>query len=193
MQNMRRGTVGLLLVLAVLAFGQEKPDVGAHSASQVAADLLREATGSDCAFFAAGLVNPTFAKDNLASLVQFPTDEIVVVNLTGYEIKQALEHSVSLYPQPSQDFLQLSGIEATFSKSAAPGQRILSATVNGSKLDDKKTYTVAMPALLGRGGLGYFKIWNTSRIAKTLPKATLESVLKGKHASDSSPRWSAVG
>src|SRR5262249_24762503 len=145
-QVMRRVILGILLLLSVQAFGQDGAELGANPASQAAADVLRDLGGTDAAFMAAGLVKTSFDKANLASLLQFPTDEIVVVKLTGLEIKQALERSASLYPQPNPSFLQLSGIEATFSKTAQPGQRIVSVTVNGSKLDEKKTYTVAMPA-----------------------------------------------
>lgn len=194
MQVMRRALVGLLLLLAsALALPQEGPDVGAHTASQSAADVLRQFAGTDAAVIAAGLLNKNFDQDNLATLIQYPTDGIVVLNLTGAEIKQALERSVSLYPQPNPSFLQLSGIEATFSKNAPIGQRIVSATIGGSKLDEKKTYTVAMPESLGQGGSGYFKIWDTSKIAKSFDKATVESVLKGKRVSESSPRWLVVG
>jgi 2',3'-cyclic-nucleotide 2'-phosphodiesterase (5'-nucleotidase family) len=191
---MRRAFVGLLLLFAaVLAFAQDGPDVASNAGCQTAADALREYAGADAAFLAAGLVNKGFDKDNLASLVQYPSDEIVVVTLTGAEIKQALERSVSLYPLPNPSFLQLSGIEATFSKSAPVGQRVVSINVAGTKLDDKRTYTVAMPASLGRGSSGYFKIWDSSKITKTFDKVTLTSLLKGKRSSDSSPRWSVVG
>lgn len=194
MQVMRRAIVGLLLTLvSVFAFAQDGPQVSAHLPSQSAADVVREFAGTDAAFIAAFFVNKSFDKDNLASLALYPTDGIAVLNLTGAEVKQALERSVSLYPQPNEAFLQLSGIEAVFNKNAAPGQRIVSVTVNGSKLDEKRTYTVAMPASLAQGGLGYFKIWNTSKIAKTFDKATLGSVLRGKKASDTSPRWSVAG
>lgn len=194
MHVMRRAILGLMLMLsATLALPQEGPDVGAHTASQAAADILRQFAGTDAAMIAAGLLNKNFDQDNLASLIQYPTDGIVVVNLTGSEIRQALERSVSLYPQPNPSFLQLSGIEATFSKSAPIGQRIISASINGSKLDEKKTYTVAMPESLGQGGSGYFKIWDTSKIAKSFDKTTVESVLKGKKVSESSPRWQVVG
>jgi len=176
-----------------MAVGQDSPQTGSNSASQVAADALRDFAGTDGAFLAAGLINKTFDKDNLASLIQYPTDAIVVLNLTGTDLKQALERSVSLYPQPNESFLQLSGIEATFSKGAAPGRRILSVTIGGAKLDEKRTYTVAMPQTLSDGGLGYFKIWDSSKIIKTVPNATVGSVLKGKHFSDSPSRWSVVG
>ena len=191
---MKRALVALLLAVAsVLALAQDGPEVGSHQPSQSAADVLRVFAGADCAFMAAGLVKSSFEKDNLASLLQFPSDEVVVVNLTGSEIKQVLERSVSLYPQPNPSFLQLSGLEATFSRNGTPGQRIVNVAVNGAKLDDKRTYSVAMPASLGRGGLGYFKIWDTSKIAKTFDKTTVEKVLKGKRFTETSPRWSAVG
>lgn len=199
MQGMKRVTAGLLLaLLSVLATGQDGPDVGSHSPSQAAADLLlayaRENGGeANGAFLAADLVKKDFSKDDLSSLIQYPTDEIVTVKLTGTDIRQALERSVSLYPLSNPSFLQLSGIEATFSKSAPPGQRITVVTVGGSKLDDKKTYIIVMPASLARGGLGYFKIWDSSKIQKRTFAKTVADVLKGKRLVDSSPRWSVSG
>lgn len=194
MQVMKRAVVGMLLMFAsLLALAQEGPDVASHTPSQAAADVLRQYAGTDAAFLAAGLLNKSFDPNNLASLIQYPTDGIVVVNLTGADIKQALERSVSLYPQSNPSFLQLSGIEATFSKSAAIGQRIVSVTINGAKLDEKRSYTVAMPESLGQGGSGYFRIWDTSKIAKNFAKTTVESVLKGKRSTESSPRWQVVG
>jgi 2',3'-cyclic-nucleotide 2'-phosphodiesterase (5'-nucleotidase family) len=103
-----------------------------------------------------------------------------------------LERAVSLYPQANQSFLQLSGIEVTFKKSAAPNSRIVSVSVGGSPLADGKTYSVAMPSLLAKGGLGYFKIWEQAKIAKRLDKS-IESVLKGKRATEGSARWTAQG
>src|SRR5436853_6801881 len=105
---MKRAIVGFLLMLvSISAFSQDRPEAGSHPASQAAADVIRTFAGTDGAFLAGGLVKNSFEKDNLASLLQFPTDEIVVVNLTGAELKQALERSVSLYPQPTPSFLQL--------------------------------------------------------------------------------------
>lgn len=195
MQVMRRALVGLLLALSVLVYAQDGPQAGSHIGAQAAADILRETAGSDAAFIAGDLIKDSFSKDDLATMIQPPngTDNIVVLILTGEEIKRALERSVSLYPQRNPSFLQISGIEAAFNKNNAPGQRIVSiVTSKGLKVEDKKTYTVAMPASLGRGGLGYFKIWDTSKISRTMPD-TVESALKGKRYADSLPRWSVVG
>lgn len=196
MQCMRRWIAIAALGLASLsAYGQIGPEAGSHLPSQAAADVIRDFAGTEGAFLAGGLLRETYQKSDLSTLVQpvNASDNVVVMKLTGAQVRQAFERSVSLYPQPNSSFLQISGFEATFSKSASPGQRILSITAGGTKLDDKRAYTVAMPSSLARGGLGYFKIWDTSKIAKTFDKATLESVLKGKHYSETSPRWSVAG
>ncbi len=180
--------------MAVGSFAQATgPEAGAHQPSQAAADVLKQFAGADGAFMAAGLVKETYQKDNLASLLQYPTDDIVVLTLTGAQIKQAFERSVSLFPQPNTSFLQISGFEVTFNKSNAPDARIVSVTVGGAPLDVTHEYKVAMPSSLGRGGLGYFKIWDKSKITKTFDKTTVESVLKDKKYVETAPRWTAQG
>jgi 2',3'-cyclic-nucleotide 2'-phosphodiesterase (5'-nucleotidase family) len=185
-------TFAAFLTLASLALAQAEPaDVGANKAAQCAADAIKVEAQSDGAFLAAGLINiATFDKDNLASILTYPTEKIVVVKLTGAQIKQALERSVSLFPQPNPSFLQLSGFSATFKKSAATGSRILTVKAGDDPIDPAHTYMVAMPASLGGGTLGYFKIWDKSNIVKTLDK-TGEAILKDKHYADSPLRWSA--
>jgi 2',3'-cyclic-nucleotide 2'-phosphodiesterase (5'-nucleotidase family) len=183
-----------LLLCSFGVFAQEGRESGANLAAQSAADVLRDFAGADGAFIAAAQLKDSYQKDNLATLVEHPTgtDEVVIVSLTGAQIKQAFERSLSLYPQPNASFLQISGFEVQFNKGAAPGQRVTGVTAGGSKLDEGRTYQIAMPSTLGRGGMGYFKIWDKAKIVKTF-NTTVEEVLKGKRYSDSSPRWSASG
>lgn len=164
--------------LAALAFAQ---DAGfeCHPVAQAAADAIRDLAGTDGAFVAAGLLKEGTLKGDLAGIFQYPTDDIVVVRLTGAEVRQALERSVSTYPASSRSFLQLSGFVVTFSASKPAESRVLDVTVDGKKLDPNATYEVAMPESLARGALGYFRIWNSSRIARSL-NTTIESALKGK-------------
>lgn len=181
-----------LLMAVPLALGAEDgPDIGAQSASQAAADVIKDFAGADGAFLAAGIVKRSYQKDNLASLLQYPTNTIVVLSLTGAQIRAAFERSLSLYPQPNEGFLQISGFEVTFKKSGTPQNRIVSITANGAKLDDVKSYTVAMPSTLAHGGLGYFKIWENAKTFKSFD-TTVEQVLQGKHSADTAPRWLPV-
>lgn len=164
--------------LAALAFAQDA-GLECHPVAQAAADAIRDLAGTDGAFVAAGLLKEGTLKGDLAGIFQYPTDDIVVVRLTGAEVRQALERSVSTYPASSRSFLQLSGFVVTLSASRPAESRILDVVVDGKKLDPNATYEVAMPESLARGALGYFRIWNSSRIVRSL-HTTIESALKGK-------------
>lgn len=184
----RFGLVLWLIVAAIVAVGQSA-STGVHLAAQSAADALKEAAGADGAFLAAGLIKEPFQEDNLASLLQYPTDELVVVKLKGSELRQAFERSVALFPQANSSFLQLSGFVVEFTTAGDLNKRVLNVTANGSQLDENRTYAVAMPSSLGRGGLGYFKIWDKSKIDRTVQGVTVESVLKGKRSTSTTARW----
>lgn len=180
--------------LAACAFAfSETKETGADLGAQAAADAIKSAAGADGAFVAAGMLKDGYDKSqDLASMLLYPEDQIMLVKLTGAQVRDALERSVSLYPQPNTSFLQLAGFEATFNKNASDGHRITIVTANGSPLTNTSSYTVAMPARLAQGGYGYFKIWDKPDIVKTIDGATVETVLKGKAYADSSPRWTVV-
>ena len=183
--------VAAFCLTPALASAQEQFELGAYGPGQCAADALRDYAHTDGAFVAAGLLKASIQKDNLAALFEFSSDEIVIVKLSGEQLKQAFERSLSVYPMPNSSFLQISGFEVTFSGSAPIGQRVKSATAFGAPIDNSRSYTIAMPARLGRGGFGYFKIWDKADITSTISGATVESVLKGKPVTDTSPRWVA--
>lgn len=193
MNRIFRTACSVLVALSALASSaqQKGPAVESHLPSQSAADVLKEKANADGAFLAAGLVKESFQQDNLASLLQYPEDEIVVLALKGSLLRQAFERSISLYPQQNTSFLQVSGFEIGFDPGAAPGSRIKRVSTNGSPLDDNKTYNVAMPASLGRGGLGYFKIWDKNKIVNTVPNLTVEKALSGQKVQPTTPRWVA--
>ncbi|MCW5936923.1 MAG: 5'-nucleotidase C-terminal domain-containing protein [Fimbriimonadaceae bacterium] len=164
------------------------PDREAFGPAQVAADYLRSAARTDIAFLPAGVLKPEFKSGDLSGMLQFPTDDLCVVQLTGAQLRAAMERSVSLYPSPNPGFLQVSGISVTFKKGAAPNKRVVDLNVAGADVQGDAKYKVAMPGSLARGGLGYFTIWDRSQILDTLPGQDLESVLKGKSGTDPNPR-----
>lgn len=188
--NVRRlRTLAAGLTIAWACFATAGPETEAHPPSQAAADVIREAAGAEAAFLAAGMVRDQAKSDDLATLLRYPTDELAVVRLKGSQIRAALERSVSLFPSPTDSFLQLSNIEAVFSKSAPPDSRVTSVTLGGAKLDDARFYMVAMPGTLARGGLGYFKVWDRSQIRNIVEGVTLGEVLKGRKPVETAPRW----
>ena len=85
---------------------------------------------------------------------------LVAIELTGQELLEALEHSVSAYPAQSGGFLQVSGIKFTFDPNGEPYHRVTEVLVsdeNGNyvPLDLKKTYSVATNSFTAKGGDGY--------------------------------------
>ena len=182
-----RSSLAILLALgAVVALAG--PDSESFGPGQAIADQLRTATGADLAFVPAGVLKPE-ATGELNHFLLFPTDEVSTVKLTGAQVKRALERGVSLAPMANPGFLQISGLEVTYSASASPESRITTVLANGEPLDLARAYTVAMPGNLARGGLGYFSIWDKKAIQKTLPGQTLDGLLQGKSGSADAPRW----
>jgi 2',3'-cyclic-nucleotide 2'-phosphodiesterase (5'-nucleotidase family) len=189
-----KGVLALAVcLLGSAAFAQNPKEMSADAINrgQAMADAVLGASGADAAFFASGLVKEG-AKGDLAAQCQYPTDEIMVLELTGAQIKLALERSVSLHPSPNPGFLYLAGIEATFKPKAAPDSRISDVTINGSALSATAKYKIAMPGSLARGGLGYFSVWDKKDINRTLTGVTVESIMKGKTPSAGSSRWHAA-
>jgi 2',3'-cyclic-nucleotide 2'-phosphodiesterase (5'-nucleotidase family) len=83
-----------------------------------------------------------------------------IMDLKGSEIKAALEHSVSLYPERNGGFLQVSGLKFTFDGTKPAGQRVLSVEVKGkdgnyTPLDLTKNYFVATNVFTAKGGDGF--------------------------------------
>jgi hypothetical protein len=178
----------LVALVASCCAQSADPSTGPFLPAQSAADVIRQAAGADGAFLAAAFLNRSYDSTNLASLVQSSEDKIVIVALKGSEVKQALARSISLYPQSNSSFLQLSGFAVRFKGDGPPASRVLTVTVDGAPLDLNRTYNVAMPSSLAVGALGYFKIWDKSKITKTLD-TTVGQALSGKPFSQTSSRW----
>jgi 2',3'-cyclic-nucleotide 2'-phosphodiesterase (5'-nucleotidase family) len=179
------------IVSAVAAWQGRKVEIEAFGPAQCAADVLRKEAGADGAFIAAGLLRDSFQADNLATMLEAPNDELVVIELRGSLVRQAFERSVSLYPQPNASFLQISGFDVVFNPDALPNQRVKSISADGGAFSDAQTYRIAMPVSLARGAYGYFKIWDKTKIVATLPDMTVEKALTGKRVVETRPRWVA--
>jgi 2',3'-cyclic-nucleotide 2'-phosphodiesterase/3'-nucleotidase len=167
---------------------------GSYAPAQSIADAIKEEANADMAFLAAGLLRAEYAEgeDTLVKLLQFPTDEVAVVSLTGSQIVDALERAVALYPEPNPRFLQVSGLTVTFNPDAPEEGRIRAVAVDGAELAPEGVYEVAMPVSLAIGGLGYFRIWDRSNVVRTLTGVTLEDLTRSLNTNASEIRWVEV-
>lgn len=87
-------------------------------------------------------------------------NSLAIMQLTGAEIKEALEHSVKDAPTAFGGFLQVSGLKFTYNSSLPAGQRVQSIEVkedgiNYISMDPTKTYAVATNTFTAKGGDGY--------------------------------------
>lgn len=181
--------LGTVFLIAGVAMGQTLPANNQEvQVGQSIADIFRSASGADVALVASGFLSPTRDTKNLADTFQFPSDELWLVSLTGKQLNEAFDRSLSFYPEPCTDMLYFSGAEVTFQSGRTVKTKVVSVTVGGAPLDLGKTYKVAMPASLARGGLSYFSLWNFQKPEKVVSPA-ISKLLDGKSVQTSTLRW----
>jgi len=93
-------------------------------------------------------------KKDLYTLLPFP-NTLVVVEVTGEELKKALENGVSKVEEAAGRFPQISGMSFTYNPAKPAGERVVEVKVAGQPLDLKKTYKLATNDFLAAGGDGY--------------------------------------
>ncbi|MGE5586143.1 MAG: bifunctional metallophosphatase/5'-nucleotidase [Bacillota bacterium] len=123
------------------------------------ADMMREAGQADIALTNGGGIRASIDKGPITVGEIFTTlpfdNTLVVLEVSGADIKAALERSVSAYPKELGAFLQVSGLTFEFDPSGAAGERVTAATVHGAPLDPKRLYKVATNDFMAAGGDGY--------------------------------------
>jgi 2',3'-cyclic-nucleotide 2'-phosphodiesterase (5'-nucleotidase family) len=82
-------------------------------------------------------------------------NKTVVLEMTGRELRQALEFGLGSLSEPNGRFPQVSGISMVVDRNAPQGKRLKSVKVGGKKLDDARKYRVATCDFLYHGGDGY--------------------------------------
>lgn len=85
---------------------------------------------------------------------------LAIMEVTGQELKDALEHSVREYPKENGGFLHVSGMFFNYDGKAPVGERVLSVFVDtgGETYDElnlEETYTVATNSFTAKGGDGF--------------------------------------
>ncbi len=142
-----------------------------------AADAYRIQTGADIAFANGGGLRAEIKIGDVTrkSLMDINpwNNEMCVIEVTGQQILEALEHGASKYPETSGGFLQVSGLTYEInayvespviadgmgnfvSLDEAKENRIVNVKVGGANLQLDKTYTLAGNAYnLTQGGDGF--------------------------------------
>jgi 2',3'-cyclic-nucleotide 2'-phosphodiesterase (5'-nucleotidase family) len=144
------------------------------------ADALKHYAKTDIGLINGGVIrgNKTYSngtiitRGDIATELPFRT-YVAVLSVTGEQLKQALENSVSEVEFVKGRFLQVSGVSFTYSLEKSPGERIQSIFINGSPLDPKQKYSVATTDYLANGGDGYKQFLNALRQEQRAQKPPL--------------------
>lgn len=135
------------------------------------ADAMRAQTHSEAALINGGGIragkvyrpgDPITRRDILAELPF--GNRVVVVEISGKELRLALEHGLSALPEAAGRFPQVSGIQATYDPSRPVGARVTAVRVNDAPLQDGRTYRVAIIDFLARGGDDYRMLQGARRV-----------------------------
>jgi 2',3'-cyclic-nucleotide 2'-phosphodiesterase (5'-nucleotidase family) len=144
------------------------------------ADALKHYAQSDIGLINSGLIrgDKSYTKGAIISRRDIMTElpfrtHAAVVTLTGNQLKQILEKSVSEVEHTKGRFLQVSGVSFTYSVAKPAGERIQTILVNGNRLNPKKNYTVATSDYLANGGDGYNTFLNALKLDKSTQKPPL--------------------
>jgi 5'-nucleotidase / UDP-sugar diphosphatase len=82
-------------------------------------------------------------------------NRLVTLEVSGRDLKAAIENGLSRLPNPSGRFPQVSGLKIEADVSRPPGNRVLSIKVGDAPLYEGKIYAVATNDFMARGGDDY--------------------------------------
>ncbi|MEQ9812653.1 MAG: 5'-nucleotidase C-terminal domain-containing protein [Azospirillaceae bacterium] len=117
-------------------------------------------------------------------LTELPFGNVtVLMELSGADVRTALENGVSQVEDVAGRFPQVSGLAFTWDPAAAPGSRVVEVTVGGEPLDDSATYRLATNDYMAGGGDGYAAFTNGDLIIDA-SGATLMATMVSNYIED---------
>lgn len=131
-------------------------------------DVVRRFAGSDVAFqnikgSRADLPKGPVTLRDIYLISPF-NNTIVTMDLSGSQIKEVLERSVS----GPQGFLQVSGLKMIYDGSKAKGQRVVRIEIGGNAIDPDGIYRVATNDFLAQGGDGFTAFTRGRNVKNTM-------------------------
>jgi 2',3'-cyclic-nucleotide 2'-phosphodiesterase (5'-nucleotidase family) len=126
------------------------------------ADAMREAVGADVALTNGGGIRADreyeagskITRGDVLAELPFG-NKTVKLELSGAQVKEALENGFSRVEEVAGRFPHISGMTVEVDLSKPAGERVVAVVVGGAPLDEAKTYTLATNDFVARGGDGY--------------------------------------
>lgn len=136
----------------------------------LSADAARAATGADVAFVNGGGIREDIpvgdiTKGKIAAIFPFG-NTIEVKKITGEDLLEMLEVSVSDYPAAKGAFLHVSGLTFEFDPAQPVGLKVIDVKVGDKPLDLAAEYSVAVNDFMSNGGDGYAMLNEYDKVAE---------------------------
>ena len=125
-------------------------------------DAMKNYTKADVALLNSGSIrgemfyqaNTFLTRRDISKEIPF-RNKVVLLEVTGEQIINALENGLSIIKKVKGRFPQVSGLNIKYNSLAPSGQRVKSVLINGRPLERQKNYTLATTNYLADGGDGY--------------------------------------
>jgi len=135
------------------------------------ADAMRITTRSDAAIMngggiRAGRIYPagsTLTRRDILAELPF-SNRIALIEMSGRDLKSAMENGIALLPVSGGRFPQVSGIVIEADLKRPPGSRITMMKVGDAPLDENRMYRVTTNDFIARGGDGYVTVRDAKRL-----------------------------
>lgn len=131
------------------------------------ADAVREAVGAEIGLANGGGIRGDKTYDAGATLTrkdiltELPFgNKTVLIELSGADLKTAMEHSVGQVEQKQGRFMQVSGMTLVYDAKQPAGSRVVEIKVGGQPLDAARKYKVATNEYVYAGGDGFAVLKN---------------------------------
>lgn len=132
---------------------------GESNLGQLATEAMLDLTGADVALTNGGGIRASIEAGNITMrdmVTVFPYgNTIMVKEILGSDLKAALEHGTSDYPNEKGAFPHTAGLTYTLNTYKEAGNRVSDLKVNGEAIDLNKMYTVATNDFVAAGGDDY--------------------------------------
>ncbi len=144
---------------------------GESAIGNLIADAMRAVVGADVALTNGGGIrgDRTYRAGTMLSrkdvLGELPFGNgTVLLEVSGAELRAALENGVSRIEDTAGRFPQVSGLKFVYDTKAPPGSRLLEVEVGGKPLDPARRYRLATNDYIARGGDGYAVLKGAKRL-----------------------------
>ncbi|KZN14295.1 bifunctional metallophosphatase/5'-nucleotidase [Marinomonas sp. TW1] len=148
------------------------------------ADVLKDFTEADISLLNSGTLrgNKRYPAGSQLSIKDIRgiipyRNTMVLIEVKGQQILDALEHGLSGLATTSGQFLQVSGIQVIYNSRQPIGNRLVSASFKGRPIDPMLTYKLATLDYLKKGGDGFDMFTQSQHLDYKKPSSLILSDL----------------